>query len=47
MSLGITSRFFLAIGWKMTGTQLAFYVLPVSGPVNLLEVDVCSVPGGI
>ena len=37
---------FLAISWKITGAQLAFYLLPVSGPVSLLEVDVGSVPGG-
>ena len=36
---------FLAISWKMTGAQFAFYLLPVSGPVSLLEVDVGSVPG--
>ena len=36
---------FLAIRWKMTGAQFAFYLLPVSGPVSLLEVDVGSVPG--
>ena len=27
------------------GDQLAFYLLPVSGPVILLEVDVGYVPG--
>ena len=27
------------------GAQLTFYLLPVSGPVSLLEVDVGSVPG--
>ena len=31
---------FLAFSWKMT-----FYLLPVSGPVILLQVDVCYVPG--
>ena len=35
---------FLAVSWKMTGAQFAFYLLPVSGPVRLLEVDVGSVP---
>ena len=30
----------------MTGAHLAFYLMPVSGPVSLLEVDVGSVPGG-
>ena len=28
----------------MTRAQFAFYLLLVSGPVSLLEVDVCSVP---
>ena len=27
------------------GAQLAFHLLPVSGPISLLEVDVDSVPG--
>ena len=36
---------FLAISWKMTGTLFAFYLLPVSGIISLLEVDVGSVPG--
>ena len=45
VSLG-TVLVFLAISWKMTGAQLAFHILPVSGPVSLLEVDVGSVPGG-
>ena len=36
---------FLAISWKMTGAPFAFYILPVSGPVSLLEVYVGSVPG--
>ena len=36
--IGIASIFH----WKMTGAQLAFYILPVSGPVSLLEVDVGS-----
>ena len=36
---------FLAISWKMTGARLAFYIILVSGPVSLLEVDVTSVPG--
>ena len=36
--------FFLAISWKMTGAQFVFYLLLVSGPVSLLEVDVGSVP---
>ena len=27
------------------GTQFAFYLLPVSGPVSLIKVDVGSVPG--
>ena len=27
----------------MTGAQFAFYLLPVSGPISLLEVDVGSV----
>ena len=35
---------FLAISWKMIGAQLALYLLPVSGPVSILEVDVGSVP---
>ena len=38
---------FLAISWKMVGTQLAFYHLHVSGPVSLIEGDVGYVPGGI
>ena len=29
----------------MTGAQVAFYLLPVSVPVSLIEVDVGSVPG--
>ena len=37
---------FLAISWKMTETQFAFNLLPVSGPVSLLDVDVGSVTGG-
>ena len=37
--------FFLAISWKMTRAQFAFYLLPVSGPISLLEVDVGPVPG--
>ena len=28
----------------MTGAQFAFYLLPPSGPISLLEVDVGSVP---
>ena len=36
---------FLTISWKMTGAQFAFYLLPVSGPVSLLDVDVGSVLG--
>ena len=36
---------FLAISWKMTGAQFAFYLLPVLGPVSLLEVDDGSVSG--
>ena len=36
---------FLAISWKMARAQFAFYLLPVSGPIILLEVDVGSVPG--
>ena len=36
---------FLAFSWKMTGAQFALYLLPVSGPISLLEVDVGSVPG--
>ena len=36
---------FLEISWKMTGAQFALYLLPVLGPVSLLEVDVGSVPG--
>ena len=36
---------FLAISWKMTGAQFALYLLPVSGPVSLLEVDIGSLPG--
>ena len=41
MSLGIPSR--------LSGNQLedAFYLLPVSGPFSLLDVDVGSVPGMI
>ena len=35
---------FLAISWKMTGAQFPLYLLPVSGPVTLLEVDIGSVP---
>ena len=27
------------------GAQLAFYLMPVSGPISLLEVDIGSVPG--
>ena len=34
------NEFFLAISWKMTEA-----LLPVSGPVSLLEVDVGSMPG--
>ena len=30
----------------MTRAQFAFYLLPVSGPISLLEVDVGSVPAG-
>ena len=30
----------------MTGAQFAFNLLPVSGPVSLLDVDVGSVPAG-
>ena len=37
---------FLAISWKLTGAQLAFYLVSVSGLVSLLDVDVGSVPGG-
>ena len=29
----------------MTGAQFGFYLLPVSGPISLLGVDVGSVPG--
>ena len=29
----------------MTGAQFTFYLLPVSGSVILLEIDVGSVPG--
>ena len=36
---------FLAISWKITGAQFAFYLLLVSDPIILLEVDVGSVPG--
>ena len=36
---------FLATSWKMTRAQFAFYLLPVPGPISLLEVDVGSVPG--
>ena len=36
---------FLAISWKMTGAQFAFYLLTVSGPIILIDVDVGSVPG--
>ena len=36
---------FLAISWKMMGNQLAFYLLSVSNPARLLEVDVGFVPG--
>ena len=28
------------------GAQLAVYLLPVSSPISLLDVDVGSVPGG-
>ena len=45
VSLGTISRL-SGNSWKMTGTLLAFYLLLVSGPVSLLEVDVGSVPGG-
>ena len=38
---------FMAISWKMTGAQLAFYDFPISGPVSILEVDVGSVSDGI
>ena len=44
MSLGTTSRLSV-ISWKMAGAQCAFYPLPVSGPISLLEVDAGSVPG--
>ena len=30
----------------MTRAQFAFYLLPVSGPINLLEVDVGSMTAG-
>ena len=33
---------FLASRWKMKGGQLAFYLLPGSGPISLIEVDVGS-----
>ena len=36
---------FLANSWKMTGAQFAFYLLPVSGPISPLDVDVGSVSG--
>ena len=35
---------FLAISLKMTGAQFAFYLLPVSVAISLLEVDVGSGP---
>ena len=47
VSLGTTSRLSgnQLHAWKMTGAQLAFYLLLVSGTVSLLEVNVGSVPG--
>ena len=36
---------FLAISWKITRAQLAFYLLPVVGAISLPEVDIGSVPG--
>ena len=44
-SFGTTSRHSGNISWKMRGTQFALYLLPVTGPVSLLEFDVGSVPG--
>ena len=44
MSLGTTSRL-SGNQLEDAGAQRAFYHLPVSGPVSLLEVDVGSVPG--
>ena len=44
MSLGTTTRL-SGNQLKMTGAQFSFYLLPVSGPISILEVDVCSVPG--
>ena len=43
MSLGTISRL---SGNKLEdeGAQFAFYLLPVSDPISLLEVDVGSVP---
>ena len=35
----------LAINGRMTGAQFAFYLMPISGSVSLLEVHVGSVPG--
>ena len=31
----------------MTVAQFAFYLLPVSGPINFLDVDVGSMPGRV
>ena len=47
MSLGTTSRL---SGNHLEddgrpGAQFAFYLLPVSCPISILEVDVGSVPG--
>ena len=35
----------VTISWKMTGAQLAFYLLLVSGLVTLFDVNVGSMPG--
>ena len=43
--LGLPVKVMPAISWKMTEAKFALYLLPVSGPVILLEVDVGSVPG--
>ena len=45
MSLGTTSRL-SGNQLEDNGAQLALYLVLVSGPVILLEVDVGSVPGG-
>ena len=44
MSLGTISRL-SGNPLEDNGAQLVFYLLPVSSPVNLLEIDVGSVPG--